>query len=163
MLYAVTEIAAFMVGATIIGFLLGRVSKRGAPKSKAGGDSAELAAAQTAVRDLESERADLKGQLLDAKERVRQLAAEPTASETSEATEELRDQKRSLQKALEEARAQADRLRATIAERDLRIAEMGSGEAPAAPSTPSAPVGYSSSAGTLADMRIVFEEEDRDS
>ena len=163
MLYAVTEIAAFMVGATIIGFLLGRVSKRSAPKSTAGAESAALAAAQTALRDLESERATLKGQLLDAKERVRQLATEPIASETSEVTEELRDQKRSLERALEEARAQADRLRATIAERDLRIAEMASGDAPPAPSEPSAPVGYSSSAGTLADMRIVFEEEDRDS
>lgn len=162
MLYAVGEIAAFMVGATIIGFLLGRVTKRSTPKINSGGDSAELASAQAALRELESERASLKGQLIDAKERVRQLATETTATESSEVTEGLKAQKRSLEKALEDAEAQADRLRATIAERDGRIAAMASGDAPAEPETSSVPLGYSSSAGTLADMRIVFDDDDEE-
>ena len=162
MLYAVGEIAVFMVGATLIGFLLGRVTKRSTPKISNGGDSAQLASAQAAVRELESERASLKGQLMDAKERVRQLATETTTSETSEVTEGLKADKRSLEKALEDAEAQADRLRATIAERDGRIAAMASGDAPPEPKEPSAPMGYSSSAGTLADMRIVFEDPEEE-
>ena len=60
MLYAVAEIAAFMVGATIIGFLLGRLTKRRAPIAASGSDTTELEAANTAVRDLESERASLR-------------------------------------------------------------------------------------------------------
>ncbi len=157
MLYAVAEIAVFMIGATIVGFLLGRVTKRSRPKIVAG-NGADLAESQAAIRELESERASLKGQLADAKERVRQLAAEPTASETT--NHELAQEKRSLEKALEEAEAQADRLRATIASRDSRIAELTSGEGGGESVEPAAPVGYSSSAGTLADMRIVFDEDE---
>lgn len=159
MLYAVAEIAVFMIGATVVGFLLGRMTKRGAPRLVPGNDSAELESAQTAVRKLESERASLRGQLADAKERVRQLAAEPTATEASAATEELKQKNRSLEKELEQAEAQANRLRATIADRDKRISQLTSGEEiPEAEQA--APVGYSSSAGTLADMKIVFDEEE---
>ncbi len=160
MLYAVAEIAVFMIGATIVGFLLGRMTKRGATRVVPGDESAaELEAAQVAVRELEMERADLKGQLADAKERVRQLAAEPTASEASEATGELREKIRSLEQVVEQAEAQADRLRATIADRDNRISQLTSGEEVPEPQ-PSTPVGYSSSAGTLADMRIVFDDDE---
>lgn len=160
MLYAVAEIAVFMIGATIVGFLLGRMTKRSTTTDvSSGDDSAELESAQAALRELESERASLRGQLADAKERVRQLAAEPTASEASAATEELREKNRKLETALAEAEAQADRLRATIADRDGRISQLSSGEE-APESEPSAPVGYSSSAGTLADMRIVFDDEE---
>lgn len=161
MLYAVAEIAVFMVGATIIGFLLGRVTKRSrGPKFASGDQTADLATAQAAIRELESERASLRGQLTDTKERVRQLATEPTASESSAATQELTEKTRSLQRTLDEAEAQADRLRATIAARDTQIAELSSGETPAEPRQPSAPLGYSSSAGTFADMKIVFDDED---
>ena len=45
-----------------------------------------------------------------------------------------------------------------IADRDARIAQITSGKEPA--DQPAAPVGYSSSAGTLADTRIVFHEDD---
>lgn len=159
MLYAVAEIAVFMIGATIVGFLLGRLTKRSVPRLVSGNDSAELQSAQAALRELEKERASLRGQLADAKERVRQLAAEATASEASEATEELEDRNRSLEKKLEQAEAQADRLRATIADRDRRISQLTSGEDLPEPE-PSAPVGYSSSAGTFADMKIVFEDEE---
>ena len=159
MLYAVAEIAVFMIGATIVGFLLGRITKRSSPRLVSGDDSDQLGSAQAALRELESERASLKGQLADAKERVRQLAAEPTASEASEVTEELRAKNRSLENALEQAEAQADRLRATIADRDGRISQLTSGEE-VPESEPSIPVGYSSSAGTLADMRIVFDEDE---
>jgi chromosome segregation ATPase len=160
MLYAVAEIAVFMIGATIVGFLLGRITKRSSTTHIGpGDDSGELESAQAALRELESERASLRGQLADAKERVRQLAAEPTASEASAVTEEIKEKNRALEKALEEAEAQADRLRATIADRDGRIAELTSGEE-VPESEPSAPVGYSSSAGTLADMRIVFDDEE---
>lgn len=158
MLYAVAEIAVFMIGATIVGFLLGRMTKRSAPRSINGNSKAELASAESAVRELESERASLKGQLMDAKERIRQLATETTASETSE---DFAEQKRSLEKALEDAEAQADRLRATISERDKRIAAMAAGDAPP-DSTPSTPADYSSSAGTLADMRIVFGDKEEE-
>ena len=156
MLYAVAEIAAFMVGATIVGFLLGRLTKRKAPKIVSGENEAELAAAQAAVRELESERASLKGQLLDAKERTRQLAAETTSAESNE---EILEEKKKLEKALADAEAQADRLRATIAERDTRIATLTSGEEPPPQEAISGTVGYSSSAGTLADTRIVFGNE----
>jgi hypothetical protein len=159
MLYAVAEIAVFMIGATIVGFLLGRMTKRGTPRVLSGEDSAELEKAEAAIRELESERASLKGQLADAKERVRQLASEPTASEASEATHLLEVENQSLVKALEEAEAKADRLRATIANRDARIAQITSGDEAAAGAEHDAPVGYSSSAGTLADMRIVFDED----
>ena len=56
----------------------------------------------------------------------------------------------------------AERLRAAIAKRDLRIAELSSGLEPSPAETPSAPIGYSSSAGTLADMKIVFENDDEE-
>jgi uncharacterized membrane-anchored protein YhcB (DUF1043 family) len=162
MLYAVAEIAVFMVGATIVGFLLGRVTKRSAPKFNSGGDTAELARSQAAVRELESERASLRSQLVETKERVRQLANEPTASESSSAaTEELAERKRGLEKALQDAEAQADRLRATIAARDAHIADLAAGIAPAESHDPSAPIGYSSSAGTLADTRIVFDDDEQ--
>jgi hypothetical protein len=156
MLYAVTEIAAFMVGATIVGFLLGRITKRSSPKIKSGEDVAELALAQASVRELETERASLREQLRDAKERTRLLAAETTAAES---TGELAADKKRLQQALTDAEAQADRLRATIAERDTRIAALTSGEPLPPQDATSGPVGYSSSAGTLADTRIVFGEE----
>lgn len=158
MLYAVGEIAVFMIGATIVGFLLGRVTKRRAPKIVSGEDTAELAEAQAAARELESERASLRGQLMDAKERIRQLANEPTASESSAENQALAKEKASLEKSLADAEAQADRLRETIAARDARIQELVSGDAPAEPQ-PTTPIGYSSSAGTLADMRIVFDED----
>ena len=160
MLYAVAEIAVFMVGATIVGFMLGRTTKRGTPRLLSGEDPAELESAQSAIRELESERASLKGQLLDAKERVRQLAAAPTEDEVSGAGHELEEENQSLHKALEEAEAKADRLRATIADRDARIAQISSGEEPPEGTEPAATVGYSSSAGTLADMRIVFDEDE---
>ena len=157
MLYAVTEIAAFMVGATIVGFLLGRITKRSAPKIATGGDTAELATAQAAVRELESERAALRGQLADAKERSRQLAAETTSAEVSE---DFAEEKRRMETELEQASAQADRLRATIGERDSRIAALAAGIAPPEPTEQSGTVGYSSSAGTFADTKIVFGEEE---
>lgn len=158
MLYAVIEIAAFMVGATIVGFLLGRLTKRSAPKIVSGEDAAELAAAQASLRELEAERAELKNQLRDAKERTRALAAETTIAETSE---DFAEEKKKLKQALQDAEAQADRLRATIAERDKRIAAMASGETTDEDAhAPSHDVGYSSSAGTLADTRIVFGDED---
>ena len=157
MLYAVTEIAAFMVGATIVGFLLGRITKRNKTRGMSGESSAELEIAQSSIRDLEKERASLREQLRDAKERTRLLAAETTSAES---TGELAADKKRLQQALKDAEAQADRLRATIAERDTRIAALTSGDAPP-PEVPAAgSVGYSSSAGTLADTRIVFGEED---
>ncbi|MCP4304407.1 MAG: hypothetical protein GY926_03895 [bacterium] len=158
MLYAVTEIAAFMVGATIVGFLLGRITKRSAPKI-ASGVVAELATAQASVRELESERASLRGQLADAKERSRQLAVETTAAEVSE---DFAEEKRRLETALEEASAQADRLRATIAERDTRLAALAAGETPPEPTHPTDPVGYSSSAGAVADTRIVFGDAEEE-
>jgi hypothetical protein len=163
MLYAVTEIAVFMVGATIVGILFGRLTKRRSPKPASSNDTAELATAQGAMRELESERASLRGQLSAAKERVRQLAAEPTAAETNHAaTEEFAGQKRAFEIALEEAEAQADRLRGVIAERDHRIAQLSSGEPIPESEEPSTPIGYSSSAGTLADMNIVFGEEEEE-
>ena len=158
MLYAVAEIAVFMIGATIVGFLLGRMTKRGTPRLVSNGESsAELEEAETAIRELESERASLRGQLADAKERVRQLASEPTATEASEVSHQLEEKNEGLQKALEEAEAKADRLRATIADRDSRIAQIQSGEEP---DPDPEPAGYSSSAGTLADMKIVFEDDE---
>lgn len=157
MLYAVAEIAAFMVGATIVGFLLGRMTKRSAPKVARIDDSKELAEAQAIVRELESDRASLRGQLSDAKERARQLASETT---TAEVSEDFAEEKRRLEKTLEEAEAQADRLRATIAERDSRIAAMASGDAPETPVPAEGTVGYSSSAGSFADTRIVFGEDE---
>jgi small-conductance mechanosensitive channel len=157
MLYAVIEIAAFMVGATIIGFALGRLTKRSAPKITPGEDAAELAQAQASVRELESERAALKEQLRDAKERTRQLAAETTIEESNEG---FAEEKRRLEQALVEAEEQADRLRATIAERDTRIAAMKSGDEAPAEEAPPATVGYSSSAGSFADTRIVFGNEE---
>lgn len=157
MLYAVTEIAVFMIGATIVGFLLGRITKRSAPKIVSGGNDADLLTAQAAIRELESERSSLRGQLADAKERSRQLAAETTSAEVSE---DFAEEKRKLETALEQASAQADRLRATIAERDSRIAALAAGESPPEPQPATGSVGYSSSAGTLADTRIVFGEED---
>ena len=160
MLYAVAEIAVFMVGATIVGFLLGRLTKRSAPKQTSGEHAAALAESQAAVRELESERASLKGQLADAKERVRALAAESTVGEVSEVQEELQGKIKDLQTAVEGAESQADRLRATIADRDKRIAQLSSGEVPDEPLAPVTPVGYSSSAGTLADMKIVFDEDE---
>lgn len=153
MLYAVAEIAIFMVGATIVGFLLGRLTKRSTTKVLPGDDTAELAAAQAAVRELEVERAELRAQLRDAKERTRALAAEATVAES---TEDFVEEKKKLEKSLVDAEAQADRLRATIAERDKRIASLLSGEEPEPKQAPSQDVGYSSSAGTLADTRIVF-------
>jgi uncharacterized membrane-anchored protein YhcB (DUF1043 family) len=159
MLYAVAEIAVFMVGATIVGFLLGRLTKRGGSSRRAATDPTALVEAREAVRELESERAALRSQLSDAKERVRQLAEAPTAAESAAAaTHELAAQKRTLERELEEARAQADRLRAAVEERDGRIAGLMAGEVDTA--APPAPIGFSSSAGTLADMRIVFEDED---
>ena len=159
MLYAVAEIAIFMVGATIVGFLLGRLTKRSKTMMLPGNDSAELAEAQAAVRDLEVERAELRGQLRDEKERTRALAAETTVAES---TEDYTEEKKQLEKSLADAEAQADRLRSTIAERDKRIAALSSGEEPDVDEDPARDVGYSSSAGTLADTRIVFGTEDQD-
>ena len=105
MLYAVVEIAVFMIGATVIGFLLGRMTKRGTPRLLSREDPAELEEAEASIRELESERASLKGQLADAKDRVRQLASESTASEASEANHQLEAENQSLVSALEEAEA----------------------------------------------------------
>ena len=160
MLYAVAEIAIFMVGATIVGFLLGRLTKRNKTTILPSEDTGELAEAQAAVRDLEAERAELRGQLRDAKERTRALAAETTVAESSE---DFAEEKQKLEQSLADAEAQADRLRATIAERDKRIAALSSGEEPEQDEAPSRDVGYSSSAGTLADTRIVFGTEDEES
>ncbi len=158
MIYAVTEIAIFMVGATIVGFLLGRMTKRSAPKPLLSGDKTELTAAQETVRELESERKSLRDQLRDEKERTRALAAETTIAES---TEDFVEEKKKLEEALVAAEEQADRLRATIAERDTRIAALQSGDESEAPPSPeTGTVGYSSSAGTLADTRIVFGTED---
>ncbi|MCP3997080.1 MAG: hypothetical protein GY722_18780 [bacterium] len=159
MLYAVVEIAAFMVGATIVGFLLGRMTKRGAPKIVSGKNSAELGTVQATVRELESERASLRDQLRNEKDRTRQLAAETTSVEDTEVL--VKDKKR-LEKALADSEAQADRLRSTIAERDTRIAALAAGDEPPPMEleTLSGTVGYSSSAGTPADTRIVFGEEE---
>ena len=157
MIYAVAEIAIFMVGATIVGFLLGRLTKRSKPKKTSDDDGSELAAAQATVRELEAERAGLKDQLRDAKERTRQLAAEATAAESSEG---FAEEKKKLKQSLADAEAQADRLRATIAERDKRIDSLTSGDEPAHDEVAARDVGYSSSAGTLADTRIVFGDED---
>lgn len=159
MLYAVTEIAAFMVGATIVGFLLGRITKRSKPRGQGSESSADLEVAQASIRDLEKERTSLREQLRDAKERTRLLAAETTSAES---TGELAADKKRLQQALTDAEAQADRLRATIAERDTRIAAMASGDAPPPEEPVAGSVGYSSSAGTLADTRIVFGEEEEE-
>ena len=157
--YAVAEIAIFMVGATIVGFLLGRLTKRSTKTIVTGEDSAELAAAQEALRELEVERAELRDQLRDAKERTRALAAETTVAES---TEDFAEEKKKLEQSLADAEAQADRLRATIAERDKRIASLSSGEEPEPSEAAMRDVGYSSSAGTLADTRIVFGTEDED-
>lgn len=160
MLYAVAEIAVFMVGATIVGFLLGRLTKRGASSRRKKAKPAALADAQQSMHELESERASLRSQLSDAKERIRQLAAAPTAAESAAAaTHELAAQKRKLERQLEEAKAQANRLRAAVEDRDARIADLASGNADRS-APPPAPVGFSSSAGTLADMRIMFDEEE---
>jgi len=158
MIYAVTEIAVFMIGATVVGFLLGRLTKRTAPKIVAGEETAELTAAQATIKDLEADRAALKKQLFNEKERTRQLAAETTVAEHSV---DFAEERRRLQQAVDDAEAQADRLRATIAERDSRIAAMSSGDA-VAHSEPPVDVGYSSSAGTLADTRIVFNNDEED-
>ncbi|NNC91504.1 MAG: hypothetical protein HKN80_03315 [Acidimicrobiia bacterium] len=158
MLYAVAEIAIFMVGATIVGFVLGRLTKRGKMRIIANEDNGDLAAAEAAVRDLEVERAELRGQLRDAKERTRQLAAETTIAESGE---DFAEEKKKMEQALEDAEAQADRLRATIGERDKRIAALASGEEPEEDAdAPKGDVGYSSSAGTLADTKIVFGDEE---
>ncbi len=160
MLYAVAEIAVFMVGATIVGFLLGRLTKRGKPRIIPGEENAtELAAVEATVRELESERASLRDQLRDAKERTRQLAAETTMAESAE---DFVAEKKKLEQALADAEAQADRLRATIAERDSKIASMATGEEPPPSEVATGSVGYSSSAGTLADTRIVFGSEEED-
>ncbi len=157
MLYAVTEIAAFMVAATIVGFMLGRVTKRTkSPVVALGDNGGEVADLQAKVAELTSERGSLKDQLREAKDRVRQLAAETTVDEQSE---DFAEEKKKLETALEEAEAQADRLRSTIAERDTRIASLTSGEEPPPEAEPGS-VGYSSSAGSFADTRIVFGEED---
>ena len=157
MLYAVAEIAAFMVGATILGFILGRMTKRTKKPKIANGDSADLADMQAKVADLSSERGALREQLRDAKERIRQLAAETTADER---TEDFAEEKKKLKQALADAEAQADRLRATIAERDTRIAALSSGEEPPPSDAIAGTVGYSSSAGSFADTKIVFSDED---
>lgn len=154
-LYAVGEIAAFMVAATIVGFLLGRVTKR-RTQVVSGDNGAELASAQEALRELEAERTDLREQLRDAKERTRLLAAETTSEERSEGFAEA---KRKLEQKLADAEAQADRLRATIAERDSRIAALVAGETPPEP-IGNERVGYSHSAGSFAETKIIFSEED---
>ena len=156
-LYAVAEIAVFMVGALLVGILLGRVTKRGGSKSGRGADSRELATTRETVRELEIERAELRDQLRDAKERTRLLAAEVTAEEKSE---DFAEERKKFKEALAEAESRADRLRATIAERDKRIASLTSGEPPSAPTEPPSSVGYSHSAGSFADTRIVFDEDE---
>jgi hypothetical protein len=154
-LYAVAEIAIFMVAATIVGFLLGRATKR-RPKPTTGDNNADLAGAQETLRELEAERADLREQLRDAKERTRLLAAEATSDEKSQ---DLAAAKREWEQKLADAEAQADRLRATIAERDSRIAALVAGEAPPEPA-PGERVGYSHSAGSFAETKIIFSDED---
>lgn len=157
-LYAVAEIAIFIVAATIVGFLLGRMTKRSsASMSELPGANGELADAEAAIRELESERADLREQLRDAKERTRLLAAEVT---TEEKSEDFAAEKRRLQQQLADMEAQADRLRATIAERDGRIAALSAGEEPPKPGIESGTVGYSHSAGSFAETRIFFSDED---
>lgn len=156
MLYAVAEIAIFMVAATIIGFLLGRVTKRATGNAPGGNHDIDLANAEVALRELEAERTDLKEQLRDAKERIRLLAAEATAAEKSE---DFAAARREWEDKLTAAEAQADRLRATIAERDGRIAALAAGEVPEHAASPG-DVGYSHSAGSFADTRIVFTDED---
>jgi outer membrane protein TolC len=95
MFYAVAEIAVFMIGATIVGFLLGRMTKRSTTRLVPGDESAaELESAQAAIRKLEMDRATLKGQLADAKERVRQLASEPTVTEATEGRSAAGDDRR---------------------------------------------------------------------
>lgn len=155
-LYAVAEIAVFMAAALLVGFLLGRVTKRSARKAAVEGDSVDLMAAQSTIRELESERTQLREQLRDAKERTRLLAAEAT---TEEKSEDFAEEKKRLEDQLTEAEARADRLRATIAERDKRIASLTTGEAPPVPEEAGS-VGYSHSAGSFAETRIIFSEED---
>jgi septal ring factor EnvC (AmiA/AmiB activator) len=157
-LYAVAEIAIFMVAATIVGFLLGRFTKRSAPrKGLLGSTQSDVADTQAAIRELETERADLREQLRDAKERMRLLASEVTTEEKSEG---LAAEKKRMERQLAEMEAQADRLRATIAERDGRLAALAAGEMPPLPLTDAGTVGYSHSAGSFAETRIVFSEED---
>lgn len=153
-LYAVAEIAIFMVAATIVGFLLGRATKRRV-KTTSGGMSPDLASAEEALHELEAERAELREQLRDAKERIRLLAAETTSDEKSE---DLAAAKVKWEQKLADAEAQADRLRATIAERDSRIAALVAGETPPEPTREER--GYSHSAGSFAETRIIFSEED---
>lgn len=156
-LYAVAEIAVFMVAATIIGFLIGRFSKRSAsasPRIGAGNDQVD---ANETIRELEKERTALRDQLRAAKERTRMLAAEATIQEKSE---DFAEEKKRLQQKLADLEAQADRLRATIAERDGRIAAISAGEEPPARRPDPGSVGYSHSAGSFAETKIVFGEED---
>jgi septal ring factor EnvC (AmiA/AmiB activator) len=158
-LYAVAEIAIFMVAATIVGFLLGRLTKRSAPaRGLLESVESDAADTQATIRELEFERADLREQLRDAKERMRLLAAEVTTDEKSEG---IAAEKKRLERQLAEMEAQADRLRATIAERDGRLAALAAGETPPQQPVPeSGTVGYSHSAGSFAETRIVFSEED---
>jgi uncharacterized membrane-anchored protein YhcB (DUF1043 family) len=156
-LYAVAEIAIFMVVATIIGFLIGRFTKRAAPATPRIGGGTDLGDAQDTIRELESERATLREQLRDARERTRMLAAEAT---TDEKSEDFAEEKKRLQRRLADMEAQADRLRATIAERDSRIASLNAGEEVPTRHPDPGTVGYSHSAGSFAETKIVFSEED---
>jgi septal ring factor EnvC (AmiA/AmiB activator) len=152
-LYAITEIAILMVAATIVGFLLGRVTKRAS--TGANGQKGDLVSIQAALQELEAERDDLRGQLHDAKERTRLLAAEVTRDEVSQ---DFAAAKREWEQKFADAEALADRLRATIAERDGRIAALMAGEAP--PDEPArGSVGFSHSAGSFAETRIIFDQD----
>jgi septal ring factor EnvC (AmiA/AmiB activator) len=156
-LYAVAEIAIFMVAATIVGFLLGRATKRAGAATLHRESNGDIVDAQEAIRELESERAELRDQLHAAKERTRMLAAEVTSAEKSQ---DFAAEKKRLAQQIADLEAQADRLRATIGERDSRIAAMAAGEGP--PQSPAEPgsVGYSHSAGSFAETKIFFNEED---
>jgi glucose-6-phosphate-specific signal transduction histidine kinase len=156
-LYAVAEIVIFMVAATIVGFLLGRATKRAGATPLHLEPNGDLADAQEAIRELESERAELRDQLHAAKERTRMLAAEVTSAEKSQ---DFATEKKRLAQQISELEAQADRLRATIAERDSRIASISAGEEPPQRPIESGSVGYSHSAGSFAETKIFFKEED---
>lgn len=153
MLYAVTEIAGFMIAATIVGILLGRITKRTKVAPPGESNQHETAVAKQAVRELEQERSSLLGRLGDAEERVKQLTA---AAQAAPVAMSPGGEIAVLRRKLESSRAKITRLQQQLDERAPH--PDGSGDRPPAPARNRPPdIGYSSSAGTLADTKITFE------
>jgi exonuclease VII small subunit len=172
-LYAILGVVVFMIVATLFGLLVGRSARRRAVVSDADLEH-RLATAMDTIRQLEDERLVLEAALGAAEKgaaQAREAAAEAARSaevrfDTAAAQGDDGEELTALRAELERANENALRLEAELERRNRRISQLESARAEKgdAPHPEARPVGgFSTSAGSFADTRIVFSGEEPES